>query len=129
MEPKETIIRTVPPRAKGYGVFGLSRWGVMFDHSLALGVAKRMLPTMQRSNLLLYAKSSALSLVSIDSFTAKPGKLTRNEYIEQVLRTQVYGGNSLVMFCLWPLVFGGCVTFGLLLGGVLGGPEVYAGST
>jgi len=47
-----------------------------------------------------------------------PGKITRNEYVEQLLRTRVYGGQSLLMFSFWPLVVGGCVTFGLLLIGV-----------
>ena len=116
MELNETIIRTVPPRAKGYGVFGVLG-GVILTAALLWGW-RAMLPAMQRSNLFLYAKSSALSLVSIESFTAKPGKMTRNEYVEQLLRTRVYSGESLLMFCFWPLVVGGCVTFGLLLVGV-----------
>ena len=116
MEPKETIIRTVPPRAKGYGVFGFL--GGLILTAVLLWGWRATLPALQKSNLFLFARSSALSLVSIESFTAKPGKITRNEYVEQVLRTRVYGGESLLMFCLWPLVLGGCVTFGLLLVGV-----------
>lgn len=114
MEANETIIRTVPPRPKGYGVLG-----VLGGLLLTAGIVccwRMTLPPIERTNLFLYAKSSAMDLVSVDSFlNRKPGRVSRNRYVENVLRTQVYGGKGAVEFCLWPLTFGGITTLGLML--------------
>lgn len=116
MEGNETIIRTVPPRPKGYGALGVLG-GLLLTAGIVWGW-RAMLPPVQGANLFLYAKTSVLRIVSVDSFISrKPGKVSRNEYVERVLRTQVYGDKGVLFFCLWPLAWGGVATVGLIVWG------------
>ena len=90
------MIRTVLPRPKGYGALGVLG-GLMLTAGIVWGW-RAMLPPVQGANLFLYAKTSVLRVVSVDSFISrKPGKVSRHEYVEKVLRTQVYGDKGVLL--------------------------------
>ena len=109
MEFDDKQVRTVPPRPKGYGVFGLFV-GIALTGLLVWGW-HFTLTSVQRDNLFLYAKSSTLSLVNPSSFTLHPSsKISRNEFVSGLLRKQVYNDQGVWMFCVWPLAFGGLTT-------------------
>ena len=110
----ETFIRTVPPRARGYGLIGLAA-GV-FVTALIVMAWSKMLPEVQRTNLKYYAKASAGSVIKLPKIgAAKRSGPTRDEYIRDALRVQVYGGESLLEMLEWPLIMGGGCTVVLFL--------------
>ncbi len=103
----ETFIRTVPPRPKGYGAIGLLLGLVV---TVGFVFAWRAgLPEIQRVNLKDYAKASVLAQIKMPSAGVIHRIVTsKNEYVRDVLRQQVYGGEELLSLIRWPLILGGC---------------------
>jgi len=113
MDLNDQVVRTVPPRPKGYGVFGLFV-GIALTGLLVWGW-HFTLTSVQRDNLFLYAKSSTLSLVNPSNFSLHPSsKISRNEFVSGLLRKQVYNDQGVWMFCIWPLALGGLTTIVLI---------------
>ncbi len=103
----ETFIRTVPPRAKGYGAIGL-----LLGLVVTVGFVfawRATLPEVQRVNLKDYAKVSFLAQIKMPSTgVIHQTMASKNEYVRDVLRRQIYGGEELLSLVEPPLILGGC---------------------
>ena len=112
----ETFIRTVPPRSRGYGAIGLLG-GFLATVGL-LFVWQETLPEAQRVNLKDYAKASVMGRLKMPSGgVIRQTGPNRNEYIRDVLRKQIYGGEGLLTLIEWPLAAGaGCALSLFILG-------------
>ena len=111
----KTFIRTVPPRAKGYG-----RIGLLLGLVVTVGFVfawRAGLPEVQRVNLKAYAKASFVAQVKMPSAGVihRTGA-SRNEYVRDVLRQQVYGGEELLSVVKLPTGGACCAVLFFILG-------------